>query len=335
MVWTDHESWRWENLRQPAGLQIATYQSSTTLAPRAWAAATLTAEGLSGRLEIGSEHKAEDCLVVAREGRIGVRVNDDGTFSAPADAVMSHRQFLSAGLLTDEQNRRQRVLSELLSGPRQADFPDRPHLFFWTSSWDTGVNFGPQLLPVGSTLVAVPLTLSRPMAGTEVVIPAPLITFRSVGGPDGTAAGGMYDNRQRQWLERSRPSQVWLEFRVPQVLLPLEATAGNIVFEVSGPVQHLSVETFREGQVVPLAEWSNPVGTLQANFAEPKHLALGPGGTFLLRVAAGGAAGDDFGPLASEGQASFWRIESLRLQLSGRVLDDSPSSLPFSTPSKP
>lgn len=325
MVWTDHETWRWENLRQPAGLQLATYQSATTAVPRVQASATLSAQGVTGRLELGGGRGAEDCLIVTKGGRIGVNLRDDGTFLAPADGVMSHRQFLSAGLLTDEQNRRQRVLTEVLAGPREADFPDRPHLFFWTQSWDTGIDFGEQLRPIGSTLVAVPLALARPAAGTEVVIPAPLISFRSVGGPDGTAAGGMYDNRQRQWLERSRPSLVWLEFQVPAVLLPLESTAARVVFEVHGPVKQLEVSAFHDGQTVPLAAWRNPVGTLRADLTEPQHLALLPGGTLLLRVAAGGAVTEGFDPaVTAEGRASSWRIESLRLELRGRVVDNLP-----------
>ncbi|MEX2027263.1 MAG: hypothetical protein WEH44_08175, partial [Pirellulaceae bacterium] len=290
----------------------------------------------TGKLVLGGQQGVEDCMIVTKGGRIGVSLQDDGTFLAPADGVMSHRQFLSAGLLTDEQNRRQRVLTEVLAGERQADFPDRPHLFFWTKSWDTGIDFGKRLRPIGSTLVAVPLKLARPAAGTEVVIPAPLISFRSVGGPDGTAAGGMYDNRQRQWLERSRPSLVWLEFQVPDVLLPLESTAARIAFEVHGPVQQLAVAAFHDGNAVPLATWNSPVGTLTANLTERQHLALSPGGTLLLRVTAGGPVTEDFDPtVTAQGRASYWRIESLRLELRGRVLADNEPSLSTSSPPSP
>jgi hypothetical protein len=335
MVWTDHETWRWENLRQPAGLQLATYQTSTTVVPRVAATAKLSAEGLAGTLTLGGQGPAEDCMIVTRDGRISVNLKDDGTFLAPANGVMGHRQFLSAGLLTDEQNRRQRVLAEVLTGPRQADFPDRPHLFFWSNSWDAGIDFGSQLRPVASTLVAVPLELARPAAGTEVVIPAPLISFRSVRGPDGTVAGGMYEQRQRQWLERSRPSRVWLEFQVPTVLLPLETTSARVVFEVNGPMKQLEVAALHEGQAIPLAAWRNPVGTLTADLTEPQHLALSPKGTLLLRVAAGGeAVADDFDPaITPDGRVSYWRIESLRLELRGRVLSDNDPSLPSSAPS--
>ena len=323
MVWTDHATWRWENLRQPAGLQVASYESAASATPRPQAVATLSAEGLAGSLALGDRPPPEDCIVVTREGRIGVELQPDGTFFAPATGVMSHRQFLSAGLLTDEQNRRQRVLAELLAGPRRPDFPDRPHLFFWASSWDTGIDFGERLRPIGSTLVAVPLRLARPPVGANLVIPAPLIALRSVGGPDGSAAGGMYDNRQRQWVERSRPSMVWMEFQVPEVVLPLEATSARIICEVNGPMKQLEVAAWEHGKATPLARWRNPVGTLTANVSNSQHLTLSPRGTLQLRVAAGGpAAGDAFIPAsASAGRASYWRIESLRLELHGRVLD--------------
>jgi hypothetical protein len=181
----------------------------------------------------------------------------------------------------------------------------------------------------------VPLVLARPATGSEVVIPAPLITYRTVGGPDGTAAGGMFDNRQRQWLERSRPSSVWLEFQVPRELLPLEPAAAQMTVQVNGPVKQLEVAAFHEGQVLPLQTWPDPVGTLTASLAGEKHLQLSPAGTLRLRIAGGGAVTTnqlDAAATASAGRASFWQIESLRLELRGRVLAGDDASLPTSPP---
>jgi hypothetical protein len=335
LIFTDHETWHWEHLRQPAGLQLATFQSSTTAAPRVEAIASFTDEGLAGKLHIGEPAVVEDAMIVTRDGRVSVRLDGDGNFTAPAEGVMSHGQFLSAGLLTDEQNRRQRVLSELFAGKRRVDYPDRPHLFFWMQSWDSGIDFGSKLRPIGSTLVTVPLVLARPEAGSEVLIPSPLITFRSVGGPDGTAAGGMFDNRQRQWLERSRPSVVWLEFQVPRELLPLEPAAARLTVQVNGPVKQLEVSAFHEGQVLPLQTWPDPVGTITATLTDDAYLRLSPAGTLRLRIAGGGVVTTnqlDAAAAPSPGRASFWQIESLRLELRGRVLSGNDVSLPSSPP---
>ncbi len=337
LIWTDHQQWRWENLRQPAGLQIAAYQSSTTAVPRTEATATFSPAGLTGKLLTGGERSPEDVMLVTREGRISIRLSEDGAFTASADGVMSHGQFLSAALLTDEQNRRQRVLAELLAGNRRFDFPDRPHLFFWTQAWDTGIDFGSQLRSIGSTLVAVPLTLVRPAAGAEVVIPAPLIAYRAVGGPDGTAATGLFDNRQRQWIERSRPSFAWLEFKIPPLLLPFAPVSAVLVIEVTGPVKQLEIAAYHDGKLVPLETWQQPVGTLAVRLTDPQHLQLAEGGTLLLRVAGGGPIVEDIidQPPSAGGQSSFWRIESLRLDLRGRVLgDDGKSTSPSFQPSR-
>jgi uncharacterized SAM-binding protein YcdF (DUF218 family) len=112
LIWTDHEKWHWENLRQPAGLQLAAYQSSWAAAPRVEASATFSASGLTGKLHAGANLAAEDAMVVSRDGRISA-LSNDGSFSG-GQRRREPRPVLSAGLLSDEQNRRGRW--QVLSG---------------------------------------------------------------------------------------------------------------------------------------------------------------------------------------------------------------------------
>jgi hypothetical protein len=192
---------------------------------------------------------------------------------------------------------------------------------FWTSQWEHGIGFGSDLRQIGATLVSVPLVLTRPVPESEILVPSTLVPFRATAGPDGTAATGLYDNRQHQWLERSRPSWAWLKFQVPRLLLPFEPTSARLVAEVTGPVNQLEIAAFHEGQVVPLQTWRNPAGTLTASLTDPQYLKLAADGTLMLRVTGGGVISTDIVDQPSTaGRASYWQIESLRLELRGRVL---------------
>ena len=331
LVWTDDRTWHWENLRQPGGLQLAAYESSATVSgstglPRLQAEASFGPAGLTGKLAAPSDQPVEDALVATSFGRLGVQLGDRGEFLASGERVMGTRQFLAVDLLSDEQNRRQRFLAELLAGQR-VDYPEQPQFLFWTTPQEHGIRLGSQMRQIGASLVAVPLVLTRPEPGSEILVPSPFVAYRAVPGPDGTAATGLYDNRRRQWLERSRPSWTWLEFKVPPLLLPFEPTRARMVVEVTGPVKRLEIAAFRDGQAVPLATRRNPVGTIMAELTDREHLALAADGTVRLRITGGGEVSSEIVDQPSAaGRTSYWHIDSLRMELRGRVLEPASGS---------
>lgn len=324
MVWTDQDAWQWEHLPETAGIRRATFQATTEQPARLEAHATFGPEGLTGRVHLPREYRPTDAILATREGRFGVELHDDGKLTALANNVLADDQFLAAGLLSDEQSRRRRLLQQLLANPLRRDYPEVPHLFLWTEPWDTGFRFGEQRRSMGSALLAVPLKLQRPAVGTEVRLASPLLPFRVTIGPDDSAPPAWWDAPRLQWIEKSQPTETWLRFQIPTVLLPIAVDRGRVTVRVKGPVGKVALAGYRlnTNAIVPLKTWSDPVGTLSLDITDPELLAVSADGGLLLHI----AAGDKDRPELTQREAtdnsimSYWQIESLTLELHAKTI---------------
>jgi len=321
MVWTDLGTWHWENLLETAGLRSATLQQSGTTSERIEARATFGPTGVVGRLHGAAGHAPSDVVLATRDGRIGVNIHNDLTFVAPTDSVFTAEQYLSAGLLTDEQIRRRRTLLQLLTNPQRRDYPGSAQLLFWSDPWDLGFRFSESSQSFGATLVAVPVQWERPPLGTEVAISAPLLPYRATKGPDGEIPSALWDAKQHTWQEKAAPSATWLRFQIPSVLLPLQVQRARLTIQVAGPVGKLEIAAYREPDVVTLKTWIDPVGTLELDITDPGFLNVSADGGLLLRVSGGDSDRPELtdADLKLEEKRSFWQIEVLTLDLHGKT----------------
>lgn len=323
MIWTDIDKWEWQHLPATVGLRNAKFRKSGEVSRRVVADAVFGPDGLTGRLQTGTDHPASDALIATVRGRIGVEMRDDGTFTAGSKQVFSEEQFLGADLLSDEQNRRRKTLQQLLQNPDRHDYPGQPTLLFWTDPWDLGFEFDAKARSLGAALVAVPLELHRPAAGTEVSIPSPFLPYRPTVGPDGAQPSGLYDPRRREWAEKSWPSAIWLRFQVPPALLPIEPLGGHLIIRVTGPMGKLEISGVRQGKITALKTWMDPVGTLELPIANGDLLTVNEDGGILLRI----NAGDPDRPELTKTETSdgakqnYWRVESLNLELKAKTLE--------------
>lgn len=332
MVFTDLGRWHWENLTLDGGRQrSARFTASGTLGERLEARATFGPEGLTGRLSAGGMSGFADALIATHEGRLGVEMHGDGTFWASADAVFAPGQYLGAGLLSDEQNRRRRTYERVLPGLFAAD-SSGPRLLMWATQWNSGYEFDAGRRRLGGALAAVPLILERPAVKTGVRIPAPLLSYRNTAQPDGTPSSPMWDYRKQEWAERSAPSSSWLKVRLPAALLPLELTRGRVLIQVSGPVGLVEILGLRataggdRKEVVSIRKWIDPEGTLTVDVSDRDLLQLEPDGTLILGLAAGDPARPELtAPEGEFGKRSVWRIARFSLELTGIVSEPSPA----------
>lgn len=327
MIWTDLGTWHWENLPESAGLRSATFRQSGPTANRIEARATFGPTGVIGRLRSGVGHSPSDVVLATRDGRIGVEVRDDRTFVARAESVFTSEQFLSAGLLTDEQNRRRRTLQHLLTNPQRHEYPVTAQLLYWSDPWDLGFRFGERPKYFGAALVAVPVQWERPPVGIEVAIAAPLLPYRATIGPDGALPPALWDHKQHTWQEKAVPSSTWLRFQVPVVLLPLQVQRTRLMIQVTGPVGKLEIAAHRAPDIVPLKTWIDPVGTLALDITDTELLNVSADGGLLLRVSGGDSDRPELtnADLQHGEKRSYWQIESLTLDLRGKTID-SPGS---------
>ncbi|MGE0378478.1 MAG: hypothetical protein AB7Q45_23975 [Planctomycetaceae bacterium] len=339
MVTTDLGKFHWEGLPQPAGLRFYPDATSRAFDERIAARATMDAQGIVGTLA-GHLAAGADVVLATRQGRIGVQWAADGAWTARADEVLEADQYLDATFLGDVQNRRRRIVKELYENRSWRNSLDRPQLLLWLNDWDHGFRFGDGLARQGETLLTVPLEISRPPTGTEMLIPSPLLGFVSRRPPDGSAPSGFWDEVRGEWQERSSPSSTWLSFQIPRGLLPLRATQARLEVKVSGLMGRIEIMGVRDGEVVSLESVQDPVGSLVFELDDPEILTVSANGELTLGVSAGvsarpvrsqtesaavassdaaGSTPQAAAGLVSTAPANYWRIESLSMQLWARA----------------
>ena len=156
-------------------------------------------------------------------------------------------------------------------------------------------------------------------------IAAPLLPYRSAFGPDNMPPGGMWDNVRREWQEKAWTSSTWLRFQIPAILLPVEVQRGRVVVRVTGPVVKLEIAGYRrtDKDIVPIKTWTDPVGTLTLEITNSELLSAAADGGLLLRVTGGDTAHPERAqtPPSRDEKLSYWRIESLTLELQVKTLD--------------
>jgi hypothetical protein len=332
MVWSDLDSWSWDRLALGGGERLGTFLQSEALPERFEARATFGPDGLSGRASMPGITAPGDALIATRLGRLGIALQPNGEFQAAAASVFGQGQYLAAGLLSDEQDRRRRAFSQVVPELFNVNSSDHPLLLVWADSRNSGFEFGEGRRLRGASLLAIPLALDRPSAHTQVRIPAPFLPFRSARPPDGRPPTPLWNSRRQEWVERSGPASAWLRFQLPVELLPVKLTRARLVISVAGPVGRIEVSALRRSnnrqaaerrdEVVSVKTWHAPVGTLSpAEIVDSDLLHLDDDGGLLLGL----AAGDPGTPEAKVSQTrdgskiSFWRIEQLSLELFGTI----------------
>jgi hypothetical protein len=338
MVWKDLDTWNWEHLAFGGGQRLGKFMESETLSDRIEAHGTFGPEGLSGKLSVAGLADRADALVATRMGRVGVELQPNDGFRAAAANAFTADQYLGAGLVSDEQDRRRRTYAHVLPELMRERSAGDPLLFLWARRRDTGFQFDEGRRLRGASLVAIALKIDRPPAQTHVRISAPFLPFRNLPQLDGTPSSPLWDHHRLEWLERSTPSTAWLRFQLPASLLPLELSRAQLVITVTGPVGRVEISALRRrpdnlapggeaaaagrDEVVSVKTYNAPVGTLPvAEILDSDLLRLDSTGGFVLGLAVGNPHQPPPTPKpgSDDAKVSFWKIEHLSLELWGTV----------------
>lgn len=315
MVWTDLDQWHWENLTLPAGTRLAPFEQSVPIEMPIEARAAFGPEGLNGNLAAGPLEKVGDLVLATPSGQhIAVGLDERGRFTAGPEHALAAGEFITGTILDDEQRRRQRLYAGLFEKYR----PARPTLFLWASPLETEFLYPEASRRLGSALVSVPLRFERTPSGGPVLIPAPLITYRSVQDPSGQRSLSPYDNFRGQWNEHSGPSESWLRFQLPEEVLPLQVDEATVTIRIHGPAERLSIVGPIGGRMESLAVRERPVGTIRLGIEDAERLQIDDQGGLLLGLHVSATPS-----IARSGSKDYWQIVSLHLEVTGRTLPQS------------
>ncbi|MFO1006577.1 MAG: hypothetical protein U0929_11500 [Planctomycetaceae bacterium] len=350
LVWTDADRWSWENVTQKLGMRTALTQTSTSVPVAVAAQARIEANGLSGRIVLPEGLQMSDAILATATGRVALTVANDGQWTADQNSVLHSNEFIKASFLGDEQQRRTRIMSEMLVPQPNKRVPAVPTIYGWTKAWDTGFSYGQDAPVTGSSLVAIPVSWTSGAPGQECTIPSPLLSYQEITGPDGYRPSGYFDFRENKWLEKSGETTTWVGFELPREIMPVTLKRATLTFKVKGAVGRLKISGFKDGQVQPIQTWENPVGTLTHVIEDGSLIPLDANGRFILRIDAGtsNAAAFSQGSAPAEGGAgegdgttvqastndsnltNYWQFE----EISAQITVDTPSSgsQPAATP---
>ena len=315
MVWTDLGQWQWENLHLPAGVRTATFHRPTVLEQAVQATGTFSEAGFVGHVT-GPFPTLTDA-VIATPGVPCLAVQSDGTAlrAGPGD-VLPRGQYLSEALLSDEQTRRQEVYDSVLGSAEGRLSPiTRPTLLGWSEPVDMGFRFPRGVEHVGAALWSIPLKIARPERGTIVVIPPPMIASRIAKGPGADGVSPLFDARSGQWIPSTIASRTWLQFQIPQPVLPIELHRVRLTMQITAPSRRLQVLRLVEGGEEILFSETNPIGRFEWTIDPESLPEMDESGAMIFGISVSNASGNDHGNVSAA-----WKIDFVSLEARGRIL---------------
>jgi len=294
-------------------------------------------EGLAGRLRVEGYPPAADggdpFVIVSPSPALGVRLESDGSFTAPAEGLLAADTFAAAGLLSEQSMWRQEVLRTVLAIPGgavedggrptprvdpEAEPPPlqgRPWLCYWSDPATTPWGFPGGFTDRRGVLVVADLDLDRTPSGERFRIPPPFLRTTAVKGATGRSAA--FDARTGRWIRGlSRPTETMLRFQIPPQVVPCRIGGARLEIRGSAPARVLTVAAIADGREVGEQRFVSPEGVRVVEFSG-EQLQPDDAWGLTFRVSVGeaqreGRPGDDDVELTET-----WQIDHVHLTLDG------------------
>ncbi|MEO1993921.1 MAG: hypothetical protein ABGZ17_01430 [Planctomycetaceae bacterium] len=321
MIWSDMDSWTWQQLRLPPGVRNAafTYYGPLTSTPSA--VAQFTSDGLLGKFETGGFQNVEDVVIALPKQRgLWAELQEDGTFRSGAAHVLARNQYIGDALLSDEQRRRQQIYQKMLTKNRGASFPTKPTLLAWADPLDLKFSFPDTTRQVGSALLTIPLTIEQTPPETRVSIPSAFLIFRSVGGPKSQSPSSAYSNRTGEWVKSRRAGRSHFRFQLPAEVLPIKLDRAQLNIQIDASSREVDINAVLGDQVTPIKRLQKTVGRITVDIDQADQLQLDEAGGLTIGIYVGIHALQS--KEINEDQSSFWQFDGLQLEVSGVTLQE-------------
>lgn len=319
MIWTDFDTWHWEDVDVPAGAHETPFTASVGLRQPVRAVGRFGPRGLEGTLQTATFRDPADAVIVtSSRDPGGVDLHEGGRFTAGPDQQLAAGQFVSGTLLSDEQRRRQEVYRKLLNSAGFHGKDGRPLMLVWTAPIDVGFRIGEEARHVGSALLAVPVQVQPTSPGTRVALPATFLSYRKTRDPEGGSFSSAYSNVKGEWIERTKAARTWLRIQLPPQVVPIRLDSATVTLHFNGPPRPVKIAGLIDGKETVLASAEQPVGKTRIPIDRAEALNVDAGGGLLLGVLVGGPAGDSAAPASgSEKGVRQWKLDYVRIDLAG------------------
>ncbi|HEV2949943.1 MAG TPA: hypothetical protein VGX70_21375, partial [Gemmataceae bacterium] len=235
-----------------------------------------------------------------------LRLRPDGTFTVGNDDLLSPGQFMTATVLSDEQQGRQAIYRHLLSETKAQRLSENSLFLAWARPVPVPFAFGSPVRNVGSALLSVPLEFEQTPPDTPLMVPRAFISYRRIL-PLGPA---------QPTMEGLDPIEEHLRFQLPLSVLPLKVERVRLFAKVEAPTRRFIVRGRTNSGHIELLSVHNPVDPLRLEIQRADVLRLDEQGGFHLDIAIGEP--ENIG----NPNPPKWTIKSLELEIVGRTLEE-------------
>ena len=331
LVWLDDDAVLPQNASTAAGSIGTTRLSAETVSASPLSiTAHFGPEGLEGRFDglasDGASLPSDAVIVQAAMPGLPLTAAADGSFTAPADATLAPGEYVSGGLLSDEQARRHALLQQLLTPDDTWVFPREPSVLSWSDRLELADSFPADYAAVGAALDIVPLTLERTPPSSRFTVPTTFLKPTIEAGRSGTSTA--YSPRSGQWVKGlTRGGETVLRFELPAEVRPCRLDGGTLSLRCTIPSRQLEVWAYVDPEPVQIFARANPSGVLTIPLAA-EHLQLDASGGVRLGILVSDvqrSADDSQGmsPASESDLPDFedtgWQIDYARLTLTGET----------------
>lgn len=331
LVWLDDDAVLPQNASTAAGsIGTTRLSAETTSATPLSITAHFGPDGLEGRFAgLASDNASlpSDAVIVqAAMPGLPLTASADGSFVAPADATLAPGEYVSGGLLSDEQARRHALLQQLLAPDDTWVFPREPSVLSWSDRLELADSFPADYATVGAALDIVPLTLERTPPGSRFTVPTTFLKPSIEAGRSGTSTA--YSPRSGQWVKGlTRGGETVLRFELPAEVRPCRLDAGTLSLRCNIPSRQLEVWAYVDPEPVQVFVRANPNGVLTIPLST-EHLQQDASGGVRLGILVSDmqrAADEaqDQSPTSESDLPDFedtgWQIDYARLTLNGET----------------
>ncbi|MEX0653424.1 MAG: hypothetical protein WD534_01045 [Phycisphaeraceae bacterium] len=311
MVWHGLERWEFPDFTLPSGAARSFEVDRMVALDRPLGVtARLTDAGLAGQVEGLAGQSLDDALVALPNGRMAVRLDAEGRFTAGLDDRLTGGQYVRAvsalGTLGQAQLSRQTAYRKLLG---QGGFSTEPMLMGWTDAPDAPLEMSYDAVHRGQRLVALPLRLQAPEAGERVTVPAPMMAMHPF--RDGRASGmSVYDVNNREWVSPiSQPMELLMRFDPPEALRSLDIDAAVLELQLDAPGWEYEVLRYRDGQAEAVHADSDPAGRLRIELDHDQAPFMHETGVVVVGLRMSPQPGTD--------HTSGWSLQRMDLTIQG------------------
>ncbi|MCP4787554.1 MAG: hypothetical protein GY878_28840 [Fuerstiella sp.] len=317
MVWTDRGESEWQNLSQTAGIRNYRIRSLRRLDRPGSVTATLDKNGLTGRIDKGTDPSDMILAGLASE-RMAVQMQPDGRFLATPDDVLASTEFVTGTFLTDTQKQHASIYKGLFSMEQQnTPYPNELTLLYWAQQKNPSVTIGGATTRQdGSVLMAQTVTLQSPPANTDFTIPTALLPYKTVQSRDGGMSGA-FSNRERIWLPQQRANTTLLEFTLPDICQPFEASSGTISIKINAGARQVKVSVGPRNAPAFIRTLDSPAGLFTIELPAQHLNPAVTNGTLYVELEVGEPDLDKHDQDAAGVREDDWQVGRLMLTLNG------------------